>query len=268
MPSVAPPGRGDLGGMMRIVVEPSTFPLPRSRRRAAPRNSAAGAASSHNTPRARARQGSRSIPAVVQPCTPSGPSYGDRSSPRTTSGTFASHSSKSSSTSARAERRVVIEVDVRHDRDERSQSGWCGRIRRPRRQATRSGRRFRELRDVRSDHPRRFAAETLEADAIIRFRRRLAVRPGNHVESRSETGWLGARLASSRNAPGKGPSDFRLPAFRRNGWVAEISTWITQCWRYGVSKRSPPHTSAPHACEERAGAHARPPIPAIAAFER
>ena len=198
------------------------------------------------------RQSSRSVPAVVQPW------HGER--PVVRRQILTAHDlgdvrepfvEELLDLGSRAERRVVVEVDVRHDRDARPQcgDGAVGFVALDDEPARPGPGVAAELRNIRSDQPRRLAAETLEAERDHPARRRLAVRPGNHdrVAQRDELGQeLGARLA--RNAPGKGRRDVRLPAFRRHGWVIrDLDLIPSRCWRYGVSKRSQPRTSAPHA---------------------
>src|SRR6185295_20104892 len=157
--------------MMRVVVEDldvPSFPAPLE----TPRSSAklgklGGGLLTWHPCQLERRQSSRSIPAVVQPW------HGER--PVVRRKVLTAHdlvdvrepfAEELLDLGSRAERRVVIQVNVRHHRDARSQSrdravGFVAFDDEPPRSSPGVS---TELRNVSSDQPRRLAAETLEAE--------------------------------------------------------------------------------------------------------
>ena len=163
---------------------------------------------------------------------------------------------------ARAERRVVVEVDVQEDRDLGPERGdrAVGLVALDDEPARAGARVAAELRDLAADQERGIEAEPVEAERDHRARRRLAVRAGDddRAAQRDELGeQVGARPAL--DAAGERGRDVRPPSRRAAAAArARSSRRSPSRWaRYGVSTRSQPATSAPHACaSERVRAHA------------
>ena len=264
--------RGDLRRVVAVVVDHANAaaladeleppPDSRERRRShAPRRARSTPASSS------AASAAAAFVRLCSPGTASSRSTGSSSQPRTTAGALASHSlEERRELGLRGVRRMVVELDVRHDGDLRPQERdrAVGLVALDDEPALARAGVPAELRDDPADDPRRIVAELAEDVRDHRRRRRLAVRAADddRAAQRDELGEeLGARATLDASGVRRRDDDLEArraaPARRRRR-----RRLPSTASRKIVSRASQPRTSAPHARAKFAYAESpAPPIP-------
>ena len=154
----------------------------------------------------------------------------------------------------RAEGRVVVELDVRDDSDRRRQreDAAVRLVALDDEPAAPGPRVAAELGNLAADEERRVAAEPVEHEGDHRRGRRLAVCAGDddRVREADELGKELRRGLAPSTRPANAVETKASASAGGSGGPSEISTGIPAARtpsRYGVSRRSQPLTSAPHA---------------------